>query len=119
MVIKIILLFFDMDFLYSAFWSALPNMYLIPSIIIIATATIVPITRITPNIVAPVSFKSPAPFASIDLSNSSIKVPNTIFDIKNRTKDLDPICLTDSYGGYKKYETACEEAIKYCLENLI
>lgn len=42
-----------------------------------------------------------------------------IFDIKNRDKNLDPICKSESYGGIDSYEEAVEAAIKYCLENLI
>lgn len=42
-----------------------------------------------------------------------------IFDIKNRDKNLDPICKSESYGGIDSYEEAVEAAVKYCLENLI
>ena len=55
----------------------------------------------------------------ISIGNDDLDYNWQIFDIKNRTKDLDPTCLTDSYGGYRKYELACTLAIKYCLENLI
>ena len=55
----------------------------------------------------------------ISIGNDDLDYNWQIFDIKNRTKDLDPICLTECYGGYKKYELACTLAIKYCLENLI
>jgi hypothetical protein len=39
-----------------------------------------------------------------------------IFDVKNRTEDLDPTCLTSSYGGIKCFEEALERGIKECLE---
>lgn len=55
----------------------------------------------------------------ISIGNDDLDYNWQIFDIKNRTKDLDPICLTDSYGGYKKYETTCDAAIKHCLEKII
>ena len=55
----------------------------------------------------------------ISIGNDDLDYNWQIFDIRNRTKDLDPTCLTDSYAGYKKYELACTLAIKYCLENLI
>ena len=55
----------------------------------------------------------------ISIGNDDLDYNWQIFDVKNRTKGLDPICLTDSYGGYRKYELACELAIKYCLKNLI
>ena len=55
----------------------------------------------------------------VSISNDDLDYNWQIFDMWNRTKDLDLICLTDSYGGYRKYEQACEAAIKYCLENLI
>ncbi len=55
----------------------------------------------------------------ISIGNDDLDYGWQIFDIKNRTKDLDPTCLTDSYAAYIKYEAACEAAIKYCLENLI
>ena len=42
-----------------------------------------------------------------------------IFDIKNRDENLDPICMSESHGSIKTYEEAVEDAIKYCLENLI
>jgi hypothetical protein len=55
----------------------------------------------------------------ISIGNDDLDYNWQIFDIKNRTKDLDPTCLTDSYAGYRKYELATETAIKYCLKNLI
>ena len=55
----------------------------------------------------------------ISIGNDDLDYNWQIFDVKNRTKDLDPTCLTESYAGYKTYEEACEAAIKYCLENLI
>lgn len=55
----------------------------------------------------------------ISIGNDDLDYNWQIFDIKNRTKDLDPTCLTDSHGGYRKYELACTLAIKYCLENII
>jgi hypothetical protein len=55
----------------------------------------------------------------ISIGNDDLDYNWQIFDIKNRTKDLDPTCLTESYAGYIKYEQAAEAAIKYCLENLI
>ena len=55
----------------------------------------------------------------ISISNDDLDYNWQIFDIKNRTKDLDPICLTGSYAGHRKYEQAVETALKYALENLI
>ena len=55
----------------------------------------------------------------ISIGNDDLDYNWQIFDIKNRTKDLDPTCLTESYAGYRKYEEACEAAVRYCLENLI
>lgn len=55
----------------------------------------------------------------ISIGNDDLDYNWQIFDIKNRTKDLDPTCLTDSYAGHRKYDKACEAAIKYCLKNLI
>ena len=55
----------------------------------------------------------------ISIGNDDLDYNWQIFDVRNRTKNLDPTCLTDSYAGYRKYEQACEVAIKYCLENLI
>lgn len=55
----------------------------------------------------------------ISIGNDDLDYNWQIFDVRNRTKDLDPTCLTESYGGYKKYELACTLAIKYCLKNLI
>lgn len=55
----------------------------------------------------------------ISIGNDDLDYNWQIFDIENRTEDLDPTCLTDSYAGHEKYEQACEAAIKYCLENLI
>lgn len=55
----------------------------------------------------------------ISIGNDDLDYNWQIFDINDRTKDLDPTCLTESYAGYKKYELAVETAIKYCLENLI
>lgn len=55
----------------------------------------------------------------ISIGNDDLDYNWQIFDVKNRTKDLDPTCLTDSYAGYIKYELACTLAIKYCLEHLI
>ena len=55
----------------------------------------------------------------ISIGNDDLDYNWQIFDVKNRTEDLDPTCLTESYAGYKTYEEAVEVAIKYCLENLI
>ena len=55
----------------------------------------------------------------ISIGNDDLDYNWQIFNVRNRTKDLDPTCLTDSYAGYRKYEEACEAAIKYCLEHLI
>ena len=55
----------------------------------------------------------------ISIGNDDLDYNWQIFDIKNRTKDLDPTCLTESYAGYREYKQVCEAAIKYCLENLI
>jgi len=55
----------------------------------------------------------------VSIGNDDLDYNWQIFDIKNRTKDLDPTCLTESYAGYRKYELAAELAIKYCLEHLI
>ena len=55
----------------------------------------------------------------VSIGNDDLDYNWQIFDIKHRTKDLDPTCLTESYAGHRKYEQACEAAIKYCLKNLI
>ena len=55
----------------------------------------------------------------VSIGNDDLDYNWQIFDINDRTKDLDPTCLTESYAGYRKYEQACEAAIKYCLEHLI
>ena len=55
----------------------------------------------------------------ISIGNDDLDYNWQIFDVRNRTKDLDPTCLTESYAGYIKYELACTLAIKYCLKNLI
>ena len=55
----------------------------------------------------------------ISIGNDDLDYNWQIFDIKYRTNDLYPFCLTESYGGYRKYELACALAINYCIENLI
>jgi len=54
----------------------------------------------------------------ISIGNDDLNYNWQIFDIKNRTKDLDPTCLTESYAGYRKFEQACEAACIYALKNL-
>ena len=55
----------------------------------------------------------------ICIGNDDLNYNWQVFDVKNRTKDLDPTCLTESYAGYGSYEKTVEAAIKYCLENLV
>ena len=55
----------------------------------------------------------------ISIGNDDLDYNWQIFDVEDRVKDLDPTCLTESFAGYKKYEQACEAAIKYCLKNFL
>ena len=51
----------------------------------------------------------------ISIGNDDLDYNWQIIDVKNRTDNLDPTCLTESYAGYVTYEDAIEAAIKYCL----
>lgn len=42
-----------------------------------------------------------------------------VFDVQHRDKNGDPICQSESFGGYYNYEKATDDAIKYCLEKII
>ena len=55
----------------------------------------------------------------ISIGNDDLNYNWQILDVKNRTNDFDPTCLTESYAGYESYEEACEAAIKCCLEHLL
>lgn len=42
-----------------------------------------------------------------------------VFDVHHRDKNGEPICQSESFGGYYNFEKATDDAIKYCLEKLI
>lgn len=42
-----------------------------------------------------------------------------VFDVHHRDKNGEPICQSESFGGYYNFKKATDDAIKYCLEKLI
>lgn len=55
----------------------------------------------------------------IAINNDDLDFNWQCYDLINRGSTLDPKILSESYAGYKTYEDAIEEALKYVLENLI
>ena len=51
----------------------------------------------------------------ISIGNDDLGYNWQIMDVKNRTDNCDPTCLTESYAGYGSYEDAVEAALKYSL----